>query len=294
MASTASTSDSTTPPGDVRRTTKLYDNHMHTPLCKHAVGEPEEYAQAGRERGLAGITMTCHNPLPDGMALAVRMEQSQFDTYVQMVEKAAQIHKGTTDVRLGMECDYWPGLETFLEKQLGETKFSHVLGSVHPHMRVYQQLFPAKTPFEFQKQYFTHLAMAAETGFFDTISHPDLVKNNDPSLWDLEAIFEHICSCLDRIAKAGTAMELNTSGLNKKIPEFNPGSHMLTEMAKRNIPIVIGSDAHVPKRVAAEFEEALDAIQQAGYNDVSYFLDRQRVAISIDDARKALNAPAKA
>ena len=22
----------------------LYESHMHTPLCKHAVGEPEEYA----------------------------------------------------------------------------------------------------------------------------------------------------------------------------------------------------------------------------------------------------------
>ena len=29
-----------------------FDSHMHTPLCKHAMGEPEEYAEQGRARGL--------------------------------------------------------------------------------------------------------------------------------------------------------------------------------------------------------------------------------------------------
>lgn len=287
---TASAASTTSP---ATRTRELYDNHMHTPLCKHAVGQPEEYAAQAHANGFAGITMTCHNPLPDGMALGVRMAHTQFDEYVQMVQKAAEIHKGKTDVRLGIESDYWPGLEQFLEKQLNDTAFSHVLGSVHPHMNVYKQLFPAKSPLDFQKTYFTHLAMAAETGLFDTLSHPDLVKNNEPDQWKLPDIFEHICSCLDRIAKAGTAMELNTSGLQKKISEFNPGPQMLAEMAKRNIPVVIGSDAHIPKRVGANFQDALQVIRTAGYDDVSYFIDRQRVTISIDDALKVLASPAK-
>ena len=40
----------------------LYEMHMHTPLCKHAIGEPEEYAAMAERRGLAGIAVTCHNP----------------------------------------------------------------------------------------------------------------------------------------------------------------------------------------------------------------------------------------
>src|SRR5690606_30129889 len=132
----------------------------------------------------------------------------------------------------------------------------------------------------------------AETGLFDTLSHPDLVKNIEPAAWDLPQVFEHICSCLDRIAKAGTAMELNTSSLEKKIAQFNPGSEMLQEMAKRNIPVVIGSDSHLPGRVAADFEDALHTLRTAGYNDVSYFIDRQRVTLSIDDALGVLKQPA--
>ena len=26
-----------------------FDSHMHTPLCKHAIGEPSEYAEAGKK-----------------------------------------------------------------------------------------------------------------------------------------------------------------------------------------------------------------------------------------------------
>ena len=44
----------------------LYEMHMHTPLCKHAQGAPEEYAAVAQQRGLQGIVVTCHNPTDDG------------------------------------------------------------------------------------------------------------------------------------------------------------------------------------------------------------------------------------
>ena len=46
----------------------LYETHMHTPLCKHAAGEPEDYAEVAQRRGLKGIIVTCHNPAPDGFS----------------------------------------------------------------------------------------------------------------------------------------------------------------------------------------------------------------------------------
>lgn len=266
----------------------LYDTHMHTPLCKHAVGEPAAYALHGKARGLAGIVMTCHNPLPDGISQDVRMRMEEFETYLQLVDDARVSLKGQVDVRVGLECDYWPGLEPVLEKQLKQATFHHVLGSVHPQIPWYQAKFGGQGEQAYFRTYFEHLALAAESGLFDTLSHPDLVKNVHPEAWDIAVMLPHICTCLDRIAAAGVAMEFNTSGVNKKIPEFNPGQEMLTEMARRNIPIVIGSDSHVPHRVADGFELALQKIEQAGYTHVSYFLDRQRREMGIDDARELL------
>ncbi|HSH14701.1 MAG TPA: PHP domain-containing protein, partial [Verrucomicrobiae bacterium] len=37
------------------------DYHMHTPLCRHAVGEPVEYARRARELGLREIAFTDHS-----------------------------------------------------------------------------------------------------------------------------------------------------------------------------------------------------------------------------------------
>jgi histidinol-phosphatase (PHP family) len=69
---------------------------------------------------------------------------------------------------------------------------------------------------------------------------------------------------------------------------MNPGPEILREMAIRAIPLVIGSDAHWPTRAAAHWEQAMDNAEAAGYRHVSFFLDRQRRDILIDDARATL------
>ncbi|MCZ6796216.1 MAG: histidinol-phosphatase [Planctomycetota bacterium] len=266
----------------------LYETHMHTPLCRHAVGEPEEYAAAARRRGLAGITVTCHNPMPDDYGRSVRMSPEEFPDYLALVERARSALEGEVEVLLGIECDYFPGYEKFLEEQIASAPFEYVLGSVHPHLREYQEAYFTGDVPAFQKTYFDHLAEAAETGLFDCLSHPDIVKNSFPEAWDVRLLLDPIRRALDRIARAGTAMELNTSGIDKTIPEFNPGSAILEEMRQRGIPVVVGADAHVPRRVGADFEDALDALSAAGYREVSLFLDRDRREIPIDAARTSL------
>src|SRR5262245_30009329 len=86
----------------------LYESHSHTPLCKHARGEPEAYAAVAEERGLKGIIFTCHSPMPNGWSASLRMAPEEFDTYVACVERARKTWAGRVDVRLGMESDYFP------------------------------------------------------------------------------------------------------------------------------------------------------------------------------------------
>jgi histidinol-phosphatase (PHP family) len=266
----------------------LYEMHMHTPFCKHARGEPEDYAEVAQQRGLKGIVVTDHNPTDDGWSPGVRMSIAELDQYVDMVDRARAAWVGLVDIRLGIESDYIPGMEPWLEKLHGMADFNHVLGSVHPHISDYKTKFYTGDIHQYHKTYFEHIAMAAETGLFDTIAHPDLVKNISPADWDINRVMDAILPCLDRIAATGTAMELNTSGLNKTIPEMNPCPPMLMEMGRRNIPVVIGADAHDPHRVAANFIDALDLLTDAGYEQVSMFLDRNRENLSIAQVKRSL------
>lgn len=267
----------------------FYESHSHTPLCKHATGDPEEYAAVAAQRGMQGLIITCHNPMPDGFSAHVRMAPEQFDEYADMIARARETWAGRVDVRMGLEADYFEGYESWLETQLAAADFHHVLGSVHPQIREFKERYWNDNAHEFQQTYFQLLAQSAETGLFDTLAHPDLIKNVTADEWRTDRVMSDIKRALDRIAKTGVAMELNTSGLNKKIPEMNPFPEMLCEMRERQIPVVIGADAHVPERVGDNYVEALDLLSSCGFDSVSFFLDRQRRDVPITEARASLS-----
>lgn len=270
----------------------LYESHCHTPLCHHATGEPEKYAAAAEERGLKGVIITCHSPLPGGLFSGRRMTPEEFPHYVEMVARATEAWKGRVDVRLGLESDYYPGLEPWLEKLHARAPLHHVLGSIHFHIPNYRKIYDLGDHFAYQQVYFDHLAMAAESGLFDTLAHPDLIKIDAPAEWIFSRIEPFIARALDRIAATGVAMELNTSGVNKILPEMNPGLAQLQLMRERNIPVVLGADAHSPTRVGDRYDEALGLLDQVGYDEVSFFLDRQRKTIPLATARKSLSKEA--
>ncbi|NBW87985.1 MAG: histidinol-phosphatase HisJ family protein, partial [Planctomycetia bacterium] len=259
----------------------LYESHCHTPLCKHAHGEPVEYAAAALERGLRGIIFTCHCPLPDRISHTVRMAPEEFDRYVEIVGEARDKFAGRLDVRLGLESDYYPGVEPWLEKLHARAPLHHVLGSVHMQVTHYRARYFTGDFLAYQRTYFEHLAASAETGLFDTLAHPDLVKNEAPAEWDFARIRPDIERALDRIARTGVAMELNTSGLNKAMPEMNPGPRMLALIRERGIPVVLGADAHRPGRVADRYEDALRLLGETGFRTVSLFLDRRRREVPV-------------
>lgn len=268
--------------------TFLFDTHTHTPLCGHASGEPEEYARAAAKKGLRGIVVTCHNPMPDGYSQDVRMRPEQLGEYVELVERTKARVDGTVEVLLGLECDYLPGKEDWLEAQLRSHNFQYVLGSVHPHLSDYRALYWNGDIVGYQETYYEHLALSAESGLFDCVAHPDLIRNVEPEQWQPVRVLDPIRRSLDRIAEAGVAVEVNTSGLARPGGSLYPGDLIISELRERSISVVIGSDAHKPERVGLGFAEALHALQAAGFTHVSQFRDRVRFDVSIEQALGAL------
>ncbi|MEM7625118.1 MAG: histidinol-phosphatase HisJ family protein [Planctomycetota bacterium] len=266
----------------------LFDAHTHTPLCKHARGDIEKYATVALRRGLAGLTVTCHNPMPDGFAPEMRMDACQLDEYVMYVERARHVFEGRLDIRLGLEADFFPGTEDYVAEQLARHEFDFVLGSVHPQIPDYKERYFTGDLLAYQQQYFYSLAESAESGLFDSLSHPDMVKHLMPRHWSVSKILGDACRALDRIAATGVAMEFNTSGWRKPMNEASPGPRLLYEMARRRIPITLGSDAHQPQRVGGGFRKALRLLEAAGYRHVTVFKQRRPVAVPIAAAYTAL------
>jgi len=266
----------------------LFDSHMHTELCKHAEGYLWEYVDQGHQAGLDGVIFTCHSPMPDRFSHHVRMDPDEIWDYIALVGEARDSAPEGFEVRLGLESDFFPGMEEWLKQLHGTADFHYILGSVHWHTPEYQAAFFNGDMWAFHCQYFEHLAESAECGLFDCLAHPDLVKNASPEDWDLSRAMPVIASALDRIAATGIAMELNTSGIHKTVPEMNPGPSILAMMKQRDIPVVLGSDAHQPARVADRFVKALAMLEAAGYKNISSFENRERQDMDIIEAKARL------
>jgi len=263
----------------------MFDSHVHTYYCRHASGELHEYAMEAFMRNLRGMIFTCHAPMPVDWASGVRMELDEYYDYLAEIDETARSWADLITVCRGLECDYVPGLEFYLPPLLEASPLDYVLGSVHPQFPEYRERYYRDDDIAFQRTYFLHLAQAAESHLFDALSHPELIRELFPSTWDYSAVSDTVCHALDRIAATGVAMELNTSSARRQFQQMSPGPEILAEMALRGIPVVVGSDAHVPSRVGDLFAAALDVLEDAGYREITYFQARKPRLLSIAEAR---------
>jgi histidinol-phosphatase (PHP family) len=266
------------------RPSGLYDYHLHTPLCKHATGEPVEYVHAARAKGLAEICFTDHAPAPDGYDPENRMGLDRFGEYAQAVDALASSVQPR--VLFGLEADYYPGGLAFLRQWLPRQKFHLVLGAVHyigdwgfddpRHLSMWDSVDVAGA----WRRYFELVAALADTRLFDAVAHLDLPKKFGHRPPDRD-VKEMARPALDRIAAAGMGIEISTAGLRKPVGEIYP-SPMLLELAfERQIPICFGSDAHQPQDVGYEFDRALALAGGAGYRQMLRFRNRQSTFVPL-------------
>ena len=80
------------------------DYHMHTPLCRHARGEPVEYAARALELGLPEIGFSDHSPVEHDDQDDWRMLAGELSEYVAKVQLARDTHPALP-IRLGLEVD---------------------------------------------------------------------------------------------------------------------------------------------------------------------------------------------
>lgn len=253
------------------------DYHMHTPLCRHATGEPAEYAARARELGLTEIGFSDHSPMRQDDFDNWRMRFDQLDEYVEKIRRL-QSDSGLT-VKLALEVDYLPGGEDWIRELAGRHRWDYLIGSVHYISDDWAVDNPEfigrwkeRDPFEVWSVYFDRFTRAAESGLFDIMAHADLPKKfGIYPKQDCAPLFKRF---LDAVEKKKIAIELNTAGLRKPCQEIYPSRAFLQLAAQKRIPITFGSDAHAPSEVGANFTEAVELARSVGYTHFCRFTGR--------------------
>jgi histidinol-phosphatase (PHP family) len=261
------------------------DYHTHTPLCRHATGEPTELAARAVRLGLKEIGFSDHAPLPRDDFDDWRMRAAELDLYVARVEEARRNHPGLA-IKLALEVDYLPGGEDWIRDLAARHPWDYFIGSVHYISEAWAIDNPAqiarwkdREPLEVWTAYFERLTLAAESGLFDIIGHADLCKKF--SFYPRQDCTPLFTRFLQAAKRRSLVVELNTSGLRKDCQEIYPSPRILHLAAQLGIPICFGSDAHAPSEVGLNFAEAVQLARSAGYTTYCQFTKRQRADVKL-------------
>jgi len=234
----------------------LPDLHLHTPRCKHAQGAPEDYARAAEAAGLARLVFTDHAPVDDHFDTVHRMARAELPLYHAEILTLAQAWRGRLDIGVGLELDWVAGCQRHIAAAVEAADWDLCLGSVHftPKGGEWEFIIrrePGREE-EILAAYWQAFGDAAESGFFQVMSHPDVYRSVDrdplPGERDLAR------RALDRAARAGVALEANTSLLRKGAASIYPAPWLLEEALARGIPFSSASDSHRPEQVGSGFD----------------------------------------
>jgi histidinol-phosphatase (PHP family) len=188
-----------------------------------------------------------------------------------------------TDLKLGIEADYIPGREDRMANLLDGRDWDYVVGSIHfvgdealdtEEFSVWTKTASAD---HIWARYFEMLAEAAQSGLFDILAHPDLVKvwgkDRPAPDGDLRRFYY---PAMEVIAECDVAIEVSTAGLRKPVGEIYPAPAFLEMAIDAGKPLALSSDAHTPDLLGYEYERAAKLLDSMGVKEIAVFEGRQR------------------
>jgi histidinol-phosphatase (PHP family) len=265
-----------------------YHVHLRTDEPEHTAARfftganAERYREAAGERGITELGVAEHIYR---FTAAMEIWQHPFwrryahddlDDYCGFVREE-------TDLRLGIEMDFIPGVEDRIANVLDGRGWDYVVGSVHflrDHSldtEDYSIWGAGESADRIWRRYFETVAASALSGLYDIIGHPDLVKvwgsaapvpDRDPRYFYEPAV--------EAFAEAGVAVELSTAGWRKPVGEQYPAVPFLEMLVDAGCPLALSSDAHVPEQLGFEYERAVELLESLGVREIAVFEGRER------------------
>ena len=283
---------------------KLWDYHVHTKLCNHAIGNVEDYVKQAIKINLGEIGMSGHFPMKllPKESHDYAMGINEFPEYLAECKRVKNRYKDEITVKIASEVDYSPssfqGYKKLVSPHL--EKMDYLIGSIHVIKIPETETFAIDGPIANEKfylfgenrifiAYYNTLIQMVKDGsdFYNIIGHLDLPKKYGNFLGETEEIWEKIEILLDLIQKQELVVEINHSGYYKPVGIQYPDDKIIRELVKREIPIVLGSDSHNPKYLAYNFDKTLSKLKRMQFEEkisvnLCKFSKREKNLIKLD------------
>ena len=268
----------------------LTDWHVHlrpddldaTPERYFTEENAARYREAASDRGVEGLGVSEHiYRFRDALEVWQHpfwraYAHDDLDSYCSFV-------RDSTDLALGIEADWIAGREDRMATLLERHEWDYVIGSVHfvgdesLDTEEYGIWLRATSPDEVWRRYFDALAAAAESGLYDVLAHPDLVKvwgsDRPRPEGDLRRFYY---PAMERIAATDVAIEVSTAGLRKPVGEIYPARSFIEMAIDAGRPLALSSDAHSPEHIGFEYDSAVELLNDLGVKEIAVFENRER------------------
>ncbi len=251
----------------------LVDTHTHS---RYSDGQNEivDNLRAAQRAGCTVLCATDHLTLPDFIGDAgVGVAEDQVEALAQDIARAREEVPGV-ELVYGFECDWYEGCEPWIERFSTGATFR--LGSVHilnnhpidwdGDMSLYTELGVNMV----WQMYAEAWCKACESSAaFDTMAHPDLPMLFGRKGWrvscDLTETFRRMASCAHDCNKR---IEVSTAALRKGVGTYYPNHELLGMFHEAEVPITVGSDAHLATDIAYNIVGAYAYAWSAGYRSI--------------------------
>lgn len=207
-----------------------------------------------------------------------------MDEYVDLLQSA---RREGLPVKTGIEMDYIEGKEPVIERIVEGYPWDFVLGSVHWigdwgfDLASMEDEWDRRSVDQAYRDYFRLLGQAVQTGCFDSMSHPDLIKvmghMPEGDVTDLYEAFAEQVSGQD-----GLCVEISSAGIRKPVGRIYPERPLLEACARRGISITTASDAHVVEDIGKDFDQVRALARSCGYVEAMSFDRRTATPVPIE------------
>ena len=265
----------------------IVDLHTHT-ACSFDCDVPlETMCESAVQKGVEILASTDHCDLTaDSIDEEILFSA---DRSLRCAEAAQSEFSGRLRIIKGIELGQPMHNRELAEKVISNECLDFTLCSVHDlrgNLDFYYLDYTKEDVKSLLTAYFEEILETVRWNGFDSLAHltyPLRYIEGDYGIKiNLDEYSSQIDEILSTLAKNKKALEINTSGLGKKLNNTMPPESIVKRFRKLGGEYVtLGSDSHVPETIGFGIKEGLSLAKRCGFNEVTYFEKHIPVKIGI-------------
>ena len=234
----------------------IKDNfHTHIYLCKHAVGNTENYVKKAINLGYESIGISDHGPILEHYKEKFYSRRMNFDEYYNIylkeIEEAKKDFGEQINVLGAVEIEYYDDMLDIYHNTLKELDYL-ILGQHNIKLPngTFKTVYQCNST-EHLELYTDSVIKGLNTGFFSILAHPDIFMMFYQK-WDNSAILS-AKKIIEASIKNNVLLELNANGIRKGLITTTEGlrtyKYPRIEFWRlvatyKNAKIIVSDDAH--------------------------------------------------